>query len=330
MTIHQEAAPATGETMFETRIQSDLGLLAPLAIRVTSELASRGCISEEDRDKIEVCCEEALKNAIVHGNRENPGLVVSVRLFREGEGWGILVQDQGKGFQDRKLPDPEDPMFPWRDSGRGIHLMRHLMDSVEFYAGGKQVVLSRRSGTRGSRKQEPAAAPSRTAAVGTVAAAAATTMTTAPATRAARPVATAQPAGPQPAARTIRDGVVVARPTLPAGDQVSVDAAFKRLHGAVQTAHLRVLVIDLGGVPYLSSHALGRLVALCRTCQRLKTSLRVAGANPEVRAVFAQMRLEAILPCFDRVEDAATAKVGPAPEAPGLVRRPVSSPETAR
>ncbi len=147
MKIHETRAHIQGETLFETRVPTDLEIKTPLAIRIGSELLARGLIDDDDREKIEIAFEEAIKNAMVHGNRQDPELAVSVQVFSDGEGWGVSVQDQGEGFSEEMIVDAGHPEFPWMDHGRGIHLMRHLMDSVEYFYGGRQVVLlGKRSG----------------------------------------------------------------------------------------------------------------------------------------------------------------------------------------
>ena len=144
MKIHETRAHLQGETLFETRVPTDLEIKTPLAIRIGSELLARGLIDEGDREKIEIAFEEAIKNAMVHGNRENQDLAVTVRVFCDGEGWGVTVQDQGEGFSENMIVDAGHPEFPWRDHERGSHLMRHLMDSVQYFCGGRQVVLLRK------------------------------------------------------------------------------------------------------------------------------------------------------------------------------------------
>ena len=142
MSIHQESLTSRGETLLEKTIRSDLAAKTPLILRFSSLLIENQLIEESNREKIEVCLEEALKNCIVHGNNLEPQLTVDARLFQTDQEWGVEFTDQGGGFSDQEIPDPEGPDFPWREDGRGIHIMRHIADDVQFFDGGRTIVLT--------------------------------------------------------------------------------------------------------------------------------------------------------------------------------------------
>ena len=94
---------------------------------------------------IEISLREALANAMIHGNRENPVKMVHVaaRCSMNGE-VSITVEDEGEGFDDAALPDPTDPARKLLTHGRGIYLMRALMDEVSFEQNGTIVRLQKR------------------------------------------------------------------------------------------------------------------------------------------------------------------------------------------
>lgn len=82
--------------------------------------------------KLMVSLTEAVNNAIIHGNRSTAALKVMVRC-EILPGWLLLtVTDQGKGFSLKKLRNPLDDENLLKESGRGVFLMRTLMDKVEF------------------------------------------------------------------------------------------------------------------------------------------------------------------------------------------------------
>ena len=93
--------------------------------------------------KLMVSLTEAVNNAIIHGNKSDP--VKSVRVMCEIlPGWIlIMVDDEGKGFKPDRVGNPLAKENVLRESGRGIFLMRTLMDKVEFDFGrsGTQVRL---------------------------------------------------------------------------------------------------------------------------------------------------------------------------------------------
>lgn len=98
---------------------------------------------------IEAALHEALANAVVHGNREDPGKIVSVacRCTTDGE-VSLTVQDEGEGFDTAAVVDPTTPENRLLPRGRGIYLMKALMDDVCFEQGGAVVYMHKGSNAR--------------------------------------------------------------------------------------------------------------------------------------------------------------------------------------
>ena len=96
-------------------------------------------------DVIEIAIFEALANAVIHGNRENRDKNVDVicRCSMDGEVL-IIVRDQGTGFESSAVPDPTEPERLFLTAGRGLHLMRALMDEVSFEENGTVVRMRKR------------------------------------------------------------------------------------------------------------------------------------------------------------------------------------------
>jgi len=102
---------------------------------------------------IEMALLEALANAVIHGNGDNSGKTVYVtcRCYMDGE-VSITVRDEGKGFDSSTVLDPtrlENLLFT---HGRGIYLMKTLMDEVSFEEGGS-VVRIRKNANFGATPQ---------------------------------------------------------------------------------------------------------------------------------------------------------------------------------
>jgi serine/threonine-protein kinase RsbW len=98
--------------------------------------------TEED---IETALREALGNAIIHGNQEDPGkqVYVSVGCALDGE-VSIAVRDEGHGFDPSVLPDPTDRSNLFLSHGRGIYLIRRVMDEVSFEEHGRVVRMRKK------------------------------------------------------------------------------------------------------------------------------------------------------------------------------------------
>jgi len=136
--------PTIPGKVFETReIPSDVALVVPLVCRLVDRLSADGCIAEADRRKVELCLNEAVTNAVIHGNGSDFRKLVKVKLFRDGSRWGTLISDQGEGFSPDEVPDLDAEEQLWQECGRGIALMRIFMDEITYFDGGRSVRLIR-------------------------------------------------------------------------------------------------------------------------------------------------------------------------------------------
>lgn len=98
---------------------------------------------------IEMALREALANAIVHGNQQDPrkNVYVACRCTRDGE-VSITVEDEGEGFDADSVVDPTAPANRLLAYGRGVYLMKTLMDEVRFERRGAVVYLRKSSNAR--------------------------------------------------------------------------------------------------------------------------------------------------------------------------------------
>jgi len=90
---------------------------------------------------IMIAVTEAVNNAIRHGNKGDAAKSVTLALGIEENIIRFSVSDQGTGFDFHHLPDPTTAENLEKPSGRGIFLMKHLADEVEFLEGGRLVEL---------------------------------------------------------------------------------------------------------------------------------------------------------------------------------------------
>lgn len=84
---------------------------------------------------------EALANAMLYGNRRHPEKRVRVEVSLDATRVALRVVDEGHGFDPEHVPDPTLPANLQRPGGRGIFLLRRLMDEVEYNARGNAVRL---------------------------------------------------------------------------------------------------------------------------------------------------------------------------------------------
>jgi serine/threonine-protein kinase RsbW len=145
-------------------MSSDYTLELPNDLRAieaaVSYLVERSIDAGFDADRLRlnfrVSLSEALANAMLYGNGRDPAKHVRVEAHLSREEVVVRVTDQGRGFDPSTVPDPTLPANRSRPGGRGIFLIRNLMDSVEFNPQGNSItmVLRRRQRRPGRRVEE--------------------------------------------------------------------------------------------------------------------------------------------------------------------------------
>jgi serine/threonine-protein kinase RsbW len=137
-------------------LPSRVGAISPFADQLMRFILKFRSADGTEAD-IEMALHEALANAVIHGNRENfcKRIYVECRCYMDGE-VSITVRDEGKGFDSSTVLDPtvlENLMFT---HGRGIYLMKTLMDEVSFEEGGSVVRMRKNSnfGPTAQRRSE--------------------------------------------------------------------------------------------------------------------------------------------------------------------------------
>jgi len=113
-------------------------------------IAVRCSINEDKRTDLEIALREALANAVTHGNEFGADKRVFVRCYGSPQlGVLVLVRDEGRGFRPEEVPDPRDEDRIHLTHGRGLFLMRALLDFVEHRKSGCEVVLFKKSSEEG-------------------------------------------------------------------------------------------------------------------------------------------------------------------------------------
>ena len=113
-------------------------------VQTAIELAlQQVCFDEQDIFAIKLAVEEALVNAIKHGNQMDldKRVVVSYRVCPER--FDVRITDEGQGFKPDDVPDPTAVENIERPCGRGLMLMRHYMNEVSFNGRGNSVRMAK-------------------------------------------------------------------------------------------------------------------------------------------------------------------------------------------
>jgi len=112
-----------------------------LAEKLVDDVCKKFSVDEDYYGNILIAVTEAVNNAINHGNRQNPDKKVHLNFIERGDRLSFSIQDEGEGFDHEALPDPTDPENLEKISGRGVFLMKHLADEVEFSENGTKVEM---------------------------------------------------------------------------------------------------------------------------------------------------------------------------------------------
>jgi serine/threonine-protein kinase RsbW len=137
------APDGLGELLKDWTIPSNEALVSPLVVRVTDFLVDQGLVAKNERNRVGLCVVEALRNAVLHGNKENFKKRVNIRIYLQELQWAIEVEDQGEGFDVTKVPSPLDEDALWGESGRGLSLINMNMDDTKLYRDGRTIVFTR-------------------------------------------------------------------------------------------------------------------------------------------------------------------------------------------
>ncbi|SFI39226.1 ATP-binding protein [Planctomicrobium piriforme] len=125
---------------FEIAIPSDTSRGYEVQERILGMLETQG-YSDRDVFGVKLSLEEALVNAIKHGNGMDPEKSVRVYCEVSSQQVLIVIEDEGEGFKPEDVPDPTDDDNLEKPSGRGLMLMRAFMTKVEYNDRGNRVEL---------------------------------------------------------------------------------------------------------------------------------------------------------------------------------------------
>jgi len=129
-----------------TWVRSEIALISPLVDWLMNLIATSHCVCGEEQ-LVELALREALSNAMLHGNRLETGKLVHVHFRCEPRREVfVVVSDQGRGFDPNQIPNPLAVENLSAERGRGIHLIKVVMDEVSFEHGGTEVHMRKRLG----------------------------------------------------------------------------------------------------------------------------------------------------------------------------------------
>lgn len=124
---------------FIKRIPSKLENVIPFVNEALREM--KAFCPLEDIFPIKLSLEEALTNAIRHGNKSDPALYVDVEIEFFDDKIVMKVVDHGGGFDAARVADPTSKGNEHKPGGRGVYLIKSLMDEAQYFDGGRGIKM---------------------------------------------------------------------------------------------------------------------------------------------------------------------------------------------
>lgn len=113
---------------------------------LTERVGSEHRLTEDDRDNLAIAITETVNNAIIHGNKLDARKNVIISYYFDPNAVRVYIKDHGTGFDPSHLENPLDPENILKESGRGIFILRSIMDDVDFIhsADGTEVCITKK------------------------------------------------------------------------------------------------------------------------------------------------------------------------------------------
>lgn len=139
MSPDKRAGTQAFQVCLDEDIPGDVNAIGPVVQRVTDLLIERG-VARGHEMEIALALQEALANAIRYGAKNDPGKTVHLTLScGERKGMKIVVRDPGSGFDPASIPSPVTADGLLSDHGRGLHMIKALLDEVKWEKSGTEI-----------------------------------------------------------------------------------------------------------------------------------------------------------------------------------------------
>jgi serine/threonine-protein kinase RsbW len=142
--VGQGMRSATLRMRYQASIPAKVAAISPFVDEVLERLRGENVGGEEMEFALETALREALANAILHGCKGDAEKQVHCEVSCERDGSvRIVVRDPGKGFDPAKVASPLSGEKLRADHGRGVYLIRKVMDEVEYAMGGREIRMKK-------------------------------------------------------------------------------------------------------------------------------------------------------------------------------------------
>lgn len=136
------------------KMPSELRHLDGVLDYLNERMLRLGIVTPGDSEVL-IALDEAIVNAIKHGNKSDSRKAVHIVAEFSVEGVRFTVADEGTGFELEKVPDPTQPCRLLEPNGRGLLLIRHIMDEVCFNQSGNRLEMFKRASNKSHPQNQP-------------------------------------------------------------------------------------------------------------------------------------------------------------------------------
>ncbi len=125
---------------YEMSIPAQVSAISPLVDEVMAHVREKHSRANDIDFAIETALREALANAVLHGCKGDASKEIHCEVICDADGSvQIMVRDPGEGFDAGAISNPLEHENLTAEHGRGVYLIRHLMDEVQYVNGGREV-----------------------------------------------------------------------------------------------------------------------------------------------------------------------------------------------
>jgi serine/threonine-protein kinase RsbW len=135
------------------KMPSELRHLDGVLDYLNERMLRLGIVTPGDSEVL-IALDEAIVNAIKHGNKCDSRKAVHIVADFSVEGVRFIVADEGTGFELEKVPDPTEPCRLLEPSGRELLLIKHIMDEVCFNQSGNRLEMFKRACNKPKTKNQ--------------------------------------------------------------------------------------------------------------------------------------------------------------------------------
>lgn len=152
--LHLDALLPFLEERIAFKMPSELRHLDGVLDYLNERMLRLGIVNADDSEVL-IALDEAIVNAIKHGNKCDPRKAVHIVAEFSAEGVRFIVADEGAGFELENVPDPTEPCRLLEPTGRGLLFINHIMDEVRFNQCGNRLEMFKRPVNKAQSQIQP-------------------------------------------------------------------------------------------------------------------------------------------------------------------------------